>query len=213
MFCTITPDRGEKERAPLLEFCKHQLSRMTLKPDKSYFITDPPTSPKVDLVERIQRGVEMAKQDGFEYAFIIESDDAYPANYFQQFDIGEFSFYGSTETIYYNLRNRTYSIFTHQGRSSLFVTGFKISALKSFNWYAPKSRFLDVSLWEFSETSVGMRQFIKPSGAIGIKHNLGLCAGKGHTTRGANIDEQLEKLRSWTDDEQFSFYTELMKKL
>jgi len=210
-FATITPSRGD--RPELLEFCKHQLSRMTVKPSKSYFIDYKPTSERIDLIDRVKQGVDQAKADGFEYAFIIEDDDAYPANYFEQFDIGEFSYYGSQETIYYNIRNRTYNIFQHQGRSSLFITGFKISELDKFNWVAPKNRFLDISIWEYSATSKGIRQFIKPTGAIGIKHNLGLCAGKGHVQRGANIDDSLEKLRCWTDNEQFDFYTELMKKL
>lgn len=209
-FCTITPDRGD--RKPLMDFCRYQLSRMSVKPDKSYFIEYPPVSDRIDLVERIQEGVRQAKADGFKYAFIIESDDAYPVNYFEAFDIGDFGFYGSTETIYYNIRNRTYNIMTHPGRSSLFTTGFKISELDNFNWYAPKSRFLDVSLWEYSDTSVGMRQFVR-TGAIGIKHDIGLCAGKGHKMRGPHCDDALEKLRAWTDDEQFDFYSQLMKKL
>lgn len=209
-FATITPTRGD--RPELLEFCKYQLSRMSVKPDKSYFIDYKPTSEKIDLVERVKEGVEQAKKDGYEYVFIIEDDDSYPLNYFESFDIGEYAFYGSQETIYYNIRNRTYNIFNHSGRSSLFTTGFKISEIQNFNWYAPRSRFLDVSLWGYSDSSVGRRQFVK-TGAIGIKHNLGLCAGKGHVQRGPNLDDSLEKLRAWTDDKQFQFYSDLMKKL
>jgi hypothetical protein len=210
-FCTITPSRGD--RPELLEFCKHQLSRMTLKPDKSYFIDYKPESERIDLIDRVKQGVNQAKADGYEYAFIIEDDDCYPKDYFERFDIGEHAFYGSQETIYYNLRNKTYTEFKHQGRSSLFTTGFKISDLKHFNWSAPRNRFLDISIWEHAVTTPGVRQYISNTGAIGIKHNLGLCAGKGHTQRGANTDESLEWLKSNTDSEQFSFYSELMKKL
>lgn len=210
MFCTITPDRGEPERAELLEFCKYQLSRMTVKPEKSYFIDYPPTSKDVDLVERVRHGVELAKQDGFEYAFIIESDDAYPADYFSKFDIGKYLFYGSEETWYYNIRSRTYNDFKHPLRSSLFTTGFNIGALSGFNWYAPRNRFLDVSLWSYAENSP--TQFVY-TGAIGIKHNLGLCAGKGHVQLGKHSDNDLQWLKANTDKEQFDFYTKMTDKL
>lgn len=181
---------------------------MTIKPDKSYFIDYKPESDKVDLVDRIKKGVELAKADGFKYTFIIEDDDAYPSNYFESFDIGNYSFYGSEETIYYNLKNRTYTKFHHPLRSSLFITGFYIPSLEGFNWYAPKNRFLDVSLWGFAE---GQRQQFVKTGALGIKHNLGLCAGRGHVMTGKFNDHNLEKLKELTDTDQFVFYNDLMK--
>lgn len=187
---------------------------MTLKPEKSYFIDYKPESEKVDLIDRVKLGVEQAKKDGFEYAFIIEDDDAYPKDYFERFDIGEHSFYGSQETTYYNLRSRTHSTFKHHGRSSLFTTGFKISELKYFNWSAPKRIFLDIAIWEHAvSNSNGVRQYVHGTGAIGIKHNLGLCAGKGHTLRGTDSDDNLTWLKANTDSEQFEFYSALMKKL
>jgi hypothetical protein len=207
-FATITPTRGD--RPELLEFCKHQLSRMSVKPDKSYFIDYKPESQAIDLVERVKRGVAQASFDGFEHVFIIEDDDAYPINYFESFDIGNYSFYGSEETTYYNLRSKTYSEFTHPRRSSLFITGFHIPSLEGFNWYAPRSRFLDVSIWSHADRHPS--QFVK-TGAIGIKHNLGLCAGKGHVMAGKYNDTSLEKLKACTDAEQFGFYSDLIKKL
>lgn len=205
-FCSITPTRSD--RPELLEFCKHQLSRMTVKPAQSYFIDYKPKSEGIDLIDRIQKGVELAKVDGYEYAFIIEDDDAYPANYFESFDIGNYSFYGSEETTYYNIRNKTYNVFQHPLRSSLFITGFHIPSLEGFNWYAPRNRFLDISLWQHAEKQP--KQFVK-TGAIGIKHNIGLCAGKGHNQLGKYSDEGLQWLKDNTDSEQFEFYTDLMR--
>lgn len=210
-FCTITPTRGD--RPELLEFCKYQLSRMTLKPERSYFIDYKPVSDGVDLLERVQKGVEMAKAGGFDLVFIIEDDDAYPADYFQRFDLEQYAFMGSYQTVYYNLRNRTFNTFNHAHRSSLFTTAFRISALEGFIWQAPRRRFLDIALWEYAENMALPRQLLAQTGAIGIKHNLGLCAGKGHVTRGANVDESLQWLKDNTDAEQFEFYSRLMKKL
>lgn len=209
-FATITPTRSD--RPELLEFCKYQLSRMTLKPDRSYFIDYPPASNKIDLVERVKRGVEQAKSDGFEYVFVFEDDDFYPSTYFEMFDIGSYAFYGSQETWYYNLRDLTYSNFQHPHRSSLFITGFNVNYLKHFNWQAPKNKFLDVSLWEHANTTEGVRQFVHP-GAIGMKHNLGLCAGRGHVNPGKNKDLEMIWLKENVDSTAFEFYTDLMKRL
>ena len=209
-FCTITPTRGDRHE--LLEFCKHQLSRMTLKPDKSYFIDHPPANSKVDLVERVRIGVNEAKADGFQYAFIVEDDDFYPSDYFERFDIGTFVFYGDQSSTYYHLKHRTYTTFKHSGRSSLFTTGFKISELDKFDWDA-QNKFLDIGLWNYAYSQVqGIRQYAH-SGAIGIKHGLGLCAGKGHVMKGENDDAYLKWLKENVDSEAFQFYTDLMKKL
>lgn len=186
---------------------------MRVKPDKSYFIDYKPESENIDLVERVKKGFEQAKADGYEYVFIIEDDDHYPDNYFTKFDIGSFDFYGSEETWYYNLRNRTYNTFHHKLRSSLFTTGFKVSAMDGFTWSAPRNRFLDIAIWEHAgNTTCTTAQFVYP-GAIGIKHNLGLCAGKGHLQTGKDRDQDLEWLKQNVDSEAFDFYSELMKKL
>lgn len=186
---------------------------MTVKPDKSYFIEYPPKTDDVDLVERVQKGVAMAKADGFDTCFILESDDYYPPDYFKNFNRRDFTFWGAERTTYYNLRSRTYTYFHHPGRSSLFITGFKISALNGFAWTAPKGRFLDISLWDYAERSLLPRQILPVTQAVGMKHNLGLCAGKGHTMRGANEDNNLQWLKNNVDREAFDFYSALMKKL
>lgn len=209
-FCSITPSRGD--RPQLLEFCRYQISRMEVKPDASYFIDYKPTSERVDIVGRIQKGVEMAKADGFDACFILEDDDFYPADYFRHYDRWDYTFWGCESTTYYNLVNRTYTYFNHQGRSSLFVTGFKISALNGFTWTAPKGRFLDISLWAFAEQTLVPRQLLPATQAVGIKHNIGLCAGKGHTMRGKNEDADLRWLKDNVDREAFEFYKDLIKK-
>lgn len=210
-FATVTPSRGD--RPELLEFCKYQLSRMDVKPDKSYFIDFKPSSDKIDLVERVKKGVELAQADGFDVVFIVEDDDYYPSDYFKHFNRWDYTFWGCENTTYYNIKNRTHSHFNHPRRSSLFTTGFKISALNGFTWYAPKSRFLDVSLWEFVENRMAPTQFVPATEAVGIKHNIGLCAGKGHQQRGANTDEHLEWLKQNVDSTAFQFYSDLMKKI
>lgn len=206
-FATITPTR--KDRPELLDFCKYQLSRMTVKPDKTYFVDYPPRDERIDIVDRVRVGVELAKHEGFNTVFIVEDDDFYPANYFEKFDLDNYTFWGSQQTWYYNLKNRTFVEFNHPNRSSLFNTGFKISALNDFRWEAVRNQFLDIAIWEYASSG---KQFVN-TGSIGIKHALGLCGGKGHKMRHKNEDPNLEWLKSQVDFEAFEFYSELTKKL
>lgn len=207
-FCTITPDRGD--RPQFLEFLKHQLSRMVIKPEKSYVIDYPPESSDFDLVQRIRRGIEWAEKEGFERVFIMENDDFYPADYF--FHTPDADFIGDEGTIYYNLRNRTWQDWSHAKRASLFTTGFRISALKQFFWPPNNEKFLDISLWNYA---VAQRKtvFWRQSKAIGIKHGVGLCAGKGHIQRNKYQDQDLEWLKAHVDSDAAQFYSDISKKL
>lgn len=204
-FATITPTRGD--RPQFLEFCKHQISRMERKPDASYFVDyKPSASLTPDLVERVRVGVFQAQADGFDLVMIVEDDDFYPTNYFN--NLPNASFIGSQKTVYYNLRNKTYQEWDHPKRSSLFLTGFKISELNFFEWPEPKEIFLDLDLWRYAITH---RKHIawRETGAIGIKHGVGLCGGKGHIQKNKYLDMDLEWLKANVDSESYVFYKSL----
>lgn len=203
-FCSITPSRGD--RPQFLEFCKHQLSRMTVKPDKSYFIDGRPQSQDVDLVTRIKDGIHQALHDGFNEVMIVEDDDFLKADHFEKMQLGNADFIGEEKTTYYNLRNRTWQTMNHPGRSSLFITGFKLSALKDFNWPKKTERFLDLSLWSYAKSK--KRKFVQ-TGAIGIKHSIGLCGGRGHQMLMKNSDPEMEWLKANVDSESYIFYKSL----
>lgn len=202
-FCTITPDRND--RPELTEFCKFQLSRMEVKPDHSFFIDYKPKNDNVDIVARVWQGIYEASEMGFDLVFIVENDDFYGTNYFNS--IPDADFIGTPETFYYNLRNKTYQVFEHAGRSSLFTTGFKISALRGFkpNY---NSRFLDIDLWRHAfdkKLTTGWRE----TAAIGMKHGIGLCGGKGHTMMMKHSDNSMEWLAEHVDSTAFEFYKSL----
>jgi hypothetical protein len=203
-FATITMDRGD--RKPFMDFCEQQILRFEVRPDKVYFIDHPPTSNQVDLIPRVKEGIQQAKADGYDLVFILESDDFYDATYFNH--IPNADFIGEANSIYYNLRNKTYQNFNHPGRSSLFTTGFKISALEGFKWPKNEERFLDIALWKYaneSKKSIAWRE----TGAIGIKHNLGLTAGKGHQMYLKNSDKDHSWLAEHVDEEALTFYKSL----
>lgn len=201
MFAVIIPDRGD--RPQLLEFAKFQLSRMNTQPDATYIVDYKPKSDKVDLIPRIKTGIAKAKEDGFDQVMIVENDDFYFIDYFD--NIGDADFVGSEKTTYYNLRNRTYQDWTHPKRSSLFTTGFKISALDDFAWPPDTDTFLDISLWLYAtqkRKSIHWRE----TKAIGIKHGIGLCGGKGHVQQNKYMDMNSEWLKANVDSVAYDFY-------
>src|SRR5688572_21963592 len=203
-FCSITADRGD--RKPFMDFCKHQISRMTVKPDKSYFIDWSPQSKDFDLITRVKDGIHQALHEGFNEVYILESDDWYPANYFEIMKLNGCDFIGQNNTTYYNLRNRTWQTMSHPKRSSLFVTGFKLSAMKDFVWPQKHERSLDISLWKHAQKF--KTKFIETQ-AIGMKHNIGLVGGIGHRLYMKNSDPNMEWLKSKVDQESFVFYKSL----
>lgn len=205
-FCTVTPSRGD--RGQFLDFCKHQISRMTVRPDKSYFIDYLPLSEDVDLVARIRIGIQEAQKDGFDEVYILEDDDAYLPDHFEKMQLNGADFIGEEKSTYYNLRNRTWQTMTHLGRSSLFLTGFKISSLKDFNWPVSNGKYLDISLWEYAKKHKLNRKFVD-TGAIGIKHGQGLCGGVGHRLAMKNSDPEMQWLKENTTTDAYTFYKSL----
>lgn len=206
-FAVIVPDRGD--RKPFFEFCQYQISRFSLKPTKVYYINHEPVSDEVDLIPRVAKGIQQAKEDGIDLVFIIENDDYYDPHYFYSMSryFHDYQFFGQNYTYYYNIKTLTYSKFEHAYRSSLFTTGFKISALNNFNFNTLKSQlFLDIELWKYARYK--KRIFIDTN-AIGIKHGMGKCAGKGHSMKLRYNDADMEWLESKVDDEALYFYRKM----
>jgi hypothetical protein len=209
-FAVIIPDRSD--RPELTEHCFRQLDRMTLKPDRIFHVNYPPKDAGFDLVSRIKNGVFHAEAEDYDLCFVIENDDAMPSNYFERFApfFETHDFFGQDSTWYYNLRNLTYNRFDHPYRSSLFTTGFKISALNNFVWPDDSKPFLDIELWKYARHR--KRIFIE-TGAIGIKTGMGLCGGKGHKMKFNNKDPEMKWLKDRVDQESFEFYKSMSVKL
>jgi hypothetical protein len=206
-YCTITPTRGD--RPELLKHCLEQLRRMNggFHVTNAYLMNDKPRSEKPDIIDRVRKGIEMAKKDGFEFAFVIEDDDHYPENYLTSIDM-DFDFFGYEDTVYYNLKNRTYEKYNHPRRSSLFTTGFRISAMDKFNWPSDDTVFLDTRIWDFALRKKMKTVLLKNNPCTGIKHGIGKTGGKGHRLKMKNMDSDYNFLRSRVGDD-FEFYKNL----
>lgn len=208
-FAVIIPDRGD--RPEFLNHCIKQLERFTLIPDKVCIVCDPPKTDDFDIVSRIKEGIELVKQADIDLVFIMENDDFYPPDYFARFHphFVNFEFFGDEYTTYYNLKNKTYRTWHHPRRSSLFTTGFKISALDRFQWPDDNERFLDIKLWQYANSR--KRKFVRTD-AIGIKHGIGKTGGKGHYMRFTDVDMDLKFLKSRVNG-SIDFYKSIMEKL
>lgn len=208
-FTTITPTRGDRNN--LLSFT---LKRVLHKANYQITVLYPPVSEAIDIVPRVKKGIEMAKRNGYDFVFIVEDDDYYNEGFFNSWgDLDNLDFVGFSDTIYYNLKNRTYQTFDHEGRSSLFCTGIRISALDNFNWPNDSWPFLDVRLWEFATRYDKRISLLKGNPTLGIKgHGQGKAAGKGHTMMMKHSDNDHSFLKSRVDNEAFEFYTGLINK-
>jgi hypothetical protein len=212
-FCVIIPDRGD--RKDFTKHCLYQMSVQTVKPDKIYHIKYEPTSLIPDLIPRIRCGINAARRDGFDKCYIIENDDFYPINYFQKMQFDDYDFIGIVKTIYYSLLEKKYKIMNHQShhRSSLFCTGFRISALGDFDYPESTNRNLDMRLWEYARIKGNYHLYNPVVMPIGIKHGIGLCGGAGHdiTFGYDNDDKSLEWLKNNTTIKSYEFYLKIIQ--
>lgn len=180
-----------------------------MKPAYIITIVEPPIDNKVDLAYRIKKGIQVAKRNGYDSVYIIESDDYYPENYFELMPLGDFDIIGYQNTIYYNVRNNTYSHLHHESHSSLFCTAFKISAFEDFGWDSTPDDllFLDIVLWKYAKRAgLNWKLLRDENPCLGIKHNMGKVGGKGHKMILDHSDNDLSFLKRKVDSEAFEFY-------
>lgn len=210
----VIPTRGD--RPVFSDFCKKQIERQTERVDEIYPVDYAPLSSQPDLTQRIKKAWLHAKEMGHTYMFIFEDDDLYSENYIEYVlnlnKEGEvmYDFLGFSSTLYYHIGNRTWKHQTHPGRSSLFCTVIRVDALNDFVWPADHYLWLDLALWNFArDTRKKVKIVDNEVICVGIKHNVGKCAGKAHKWVMENKDPDLSFLRSKTDDFHFDFYSKL----
>lgn len=212
----ITPDRND--RPELLEHCKWQMKRQTVQAYDHLVINYDPVPGVVDLVPRVRMGVNIAKDLKADYCLIIENDDYYPDNYVEVMTrhLDVFDIAGAERSIYYSLQQNCMRIFQHPGRASLFITGFRTSAMEKFNWPADTLLYFDIYLWEKIN---GRRGFVNfPQSPIGMKHGVGFSPGNYHNgivngkkMKGMIEDKNRQWLKSHTRKESFEFYQNYMR--
>lgn len=204
----VIPDRGDRPK--FLRQCKKMLKRQTRKPDAVYLMNFGPTSSAFDLTKRVRLGFEKAKRNGFDCVLIIENDDYYSEDYIETMvskwqELGRPNLLGIDSTTYYHLKKRAWRTMDHKNRSSLFTT--LISCKAEFDFPSDNEVFLDLYLWGVLK---GKTFSTDKKLAIGIKHGVGKCGGKGHSTFiYTENDPYMSQLEKWTDENSFIFYINL----
>ena len=209
----ITPDRND--RPLLLDHCRWQMERQTVKPMDHLVINYDPKPGVVDIVPRVRMGVNLARDLGAEFCMIIENDDYYPDNYVETVlkALERFDVVGCDRSIYYSLQQNCMRIFNHPGRSSLYLTSFRISVMNDFQWPEDTMLYFDIHLWKEIR---GRRGFINfPETPVGMKHGNGFSPGNYHNgivngkRMGGMVDDPGRKwLEKHTRKESFEFYNQ-----
>lgn len=190
----------------------------TFKPQVVYLADVPPVA-LPDLNGRMRYGLDQLK-DKCDIIVIMENDDWYSRRYLDQvvkgwLRAGEPEIFGYSVSRYYHLRTRMFARISHPGRSSLFTTAIKASAVNKIKWPATEEPFLDVRLWQQLK---GVAVEPATVEAIGMKHGLGHIISSGHEAQfhrykaGGESDESLKWLAAHVGDE-FAFYKSLSEKL
>lgn len=205
-FAVLTFCRGDRPK--FYEHCLWQVERFHFNAPHIKVVHQP-DSETCDICHRVKRGINIARSEGFTWIVIVESDDFYPVDYLDRIIpyMKDFDFIGDAESIYYNIRRRTFTELKHPGRASLFTTSFRISALDDFQWPEMTTPFLDMPLWQHARDKYRMK-FID-TGTIGIKHGVGKVGGKGHAMNLKNHDPELKWLSKFVDADAMEFYKNL----
>jgi len=209
-YCTITPDRGD--RPVLLEFCENRFEKIV--GSNRLTISYEPLSKNCDIIPRIRHGITVCKLRSYQWAFIIENDDYYPIDYIKNLlpHLENIDFIGYQNTFYYNIKTRRYQRMEHETHSSLFCTGFRISALDDFQWPPDDNPFLDIALWKHAKQKHRWKLLRNDNPCIGIKgHGMGKMGGKGHRLELNQADPDMKWFRAKLNDEKaFEFYKSII---
>jgi hypothetical protein len=201
-FVALTPDRSD--RPELLELCEWQMKRQTMMVEHRV-INYPPESRLCDLTQRVRRGCQEAKEDGIDYAIIIENDDYYPVDWIEQVhssleELAPVDFMGIPGTTYYNIWNRSWQGGEHAAHATLFCTTINTD-LPTEVWPKDSKVSLDLYLWRTAIKRFGLvaKYFDVPNRPIGIKHGMGKIVTPSHGKTFRRRDPSLTYLKKVTD--------------
>lgn len=196
----VIPTRGD--RPELLEQCYRQIERQTRTPD--HVIT---SQAEIGVTGNVRAGYEKATKG---IVVIMEDDDMYAPNYLERIESewdDNFDILGWDQSIYYHIKLLQYRIIRTTKHCSLMTTALKANL--DIEWPENDHNFLDIELWKQLNGKT-----IKGFGAIGIKHGIGKCGGKGHLwnfyTNSGIDDYDMKFLDTFVQDD---FYRKLHKKL
>lgn len=183
----ITPDRGD--RPEFLDMCIEMMARQTIKLMALALDNKKAESDKPDITQRYRRTYQRLSQSikEVDLIFFIENDDYYSPTFIEQMvnewmKAGQPDLFGTSYTTYYHIGLRKYFTFNHPERSSMMNTIIKPNL--NINWPPDNEVFTDMFLWTREDCFNGSKAvWTPPQGlSIGIKHGVGKCGGRQHTS-------------------------------
>lgn len=210
----LIPDRGD--RPDFMKNCLRMINAQTRKPDIIEVVNDAPRSEECDITWRYRIGYDRLRKRDLTLILLMENDDWYHPEYIETMirnwsQYGYPNIFGTRATIYYHIDLFKWMVMNHHKRSSAMST--VIRADLDFKWCEDAEPYTDIHLWTVIKDSV--TYVPEKLLCMGIKHGIGLCGGKSHTTdlnRYINNDADHAYLRKHMDQESFEFYTNYFKR-
>lgn len=206
----LIPTRGN--RPQFLQQSMRMLERQILNVDFVEVVDDKPRSTEKDITWRYRIGCERLVKKGADIIFFWEDDDYYSNNYLLKMwdgwnENGRPEIFGLNTTIYYHLGLKKWRRFEHPGRASAFTT-MVTKDIVNFKWPKDSEPYTDLFLWRgLTGKAVDLGTI-----AVGIKHNIGLCGGNGHSSTSMYKLPDTKKmtwLSQFVDSESMEFYRSL----
>lgn len=210
----LIPDRGD--RPEFMKNCLRMLKAQTLQPDIIEVMNDPPENDFCDITRRYRIGYDRLRNKGITLIAMMENDDWYDPAYLEfmvkQWKLNGWpNIFGTRYTIYYHIGLFRWMKMNHHTRSSAMATF--IRADLSLTWCNDTEPYTDAYLWSTIKGGVTIDPGKKLI-CIGIKHGIGMCGGKSHTTsleRYISNDDDHRLLKANMDEESYLFYTNYFK--
>lgn len=205
----VIPDRGDRPR--FLKNCLRMIEAQTKKPDHLIVVDEPSKSKKCDITYRYRKGYTWMSQTDVDCILFMENDDWYSPDYIETMVSewvrhGKPDIFGTNYTIYYNINIHKWLTMHHKRRSSAMST--LITPRLKIDWCPDHEPYTDIHLWMKCRLQAVT---FKPTKHIcmGIKHGIGLCGGRGHTTKLERYENSngLTLLKSTLDPVSFEFYS------
>jgi hypothetical protein len=210
----LIPTRGDRKE--FLNNALRLIKNQTLQPDHIEIVDFEPLDSACDITPRYRFGYEKLSKMGFDVILLMEDDDFYAKNYIETMisewiDAGKPDIFGTTYTIYYNIRVWGQFRMEHYQRSSAMSTLIKPSL--EIKWPLNNDPYTDVALYNQLKYKLFTPKEVI---CLGIKHGIGLCGGRSHvdglqrySTNGGLTDPDKSWIKSIVDEESFKFYKSL----
>jgi hypothetical protein len=206
----LIPTRGDRPK--FLEHALFLISEQTHKPHFIEVVDDIPFSSQKDITYRYRVGCDRLVNKGCEIIFFWEDDDFYSPSYIQNMldywvTVGRPKIFGINHSIYYHLKLQKWFRQDHPGRASAMNT-MVTSSIINYSWPKDNEPFTDLHLWK---DIPGRSVDIPVIKSIGIKHGIGLCGGKGHSSLHwyKNNDPGFKWLSKIVDKRSLEFYKDV----